>query len=156
MKPTLYFLIGIPGSGKSTWIKNQNITAVIASTDDYIEKVAAEKGTSYDTEFPTSIKSATAEMYQSVSSAIKSCSNVIWDQTSTSKTSRKKKIKMFPDSYHKVAVFFHCPPDDILLQRLLSRPGKTIPQHVINSMKSQLEFPSLDEGFDEIIEVKNF
>ena len=156
MKPTLFLLIGVPGSGKSTWIKNQSLDAVVVSTDDYVEQVAANSGLTYNDVFQDTIKEATSEMYKTASAAVLSQQNVIWDQTSTTIASRRKKIKMFPSTYHKVAVFFHCPPAEILDTRLKSRPGKTIPDHVIKQMQENLQLPSLDEGFDEIIEVKNF
>ena len=38
--PTVYVLVGIPGSGKSTWISQQDWAkdCVIASTDNSIEQ----------------------------------------------------------------------------------------------------------------------
>ena len=51
-------------------------------------------------------------------------------------------------NHRKVAVVFQADAET-LQQRRANRPGKTIPQHVLNHMK--LEMPSLDEGFDEII-----
>lgn len=156
MKPTLFLLIGVPGSGKSTWVKSHSSDAVIVSTDDYIEQVAKNSGLTYNDVFLDTIKEATSAMFNTAKTAILNQQNVIWDQTSTTVSSRKKKIKMFPSEYHKVAVFFHCPPDDILNSRLESRPGKIIAPEVIKQMKENLKMPTLEEGFDEIIEVKNF
>ena len=40
----LYVLIGVPGSGKSTWIKNQEWAkdCVVVSTDEFVEDYAKE------------------------------------------------------------------------------------------------------------------
>ena len=153
--PTLYFLIGVPGSGKSTWSAMKE-NCFIASTDQYVETVAEQKGTTYSEEFKTEINNATSLMHSHVKEAIAAGKDVIWDQTSTVKTARAKKLRLFPSSYKKVAVFFHTPPYEILRERLDSRPGKFISDSVVDQMISQLEYPSLNEGFDEIVEIKNF
>ena len=38
-------------------------------------------------------------------------------------------------------------------RRLSSRPGKSIPAHVMKTMKENLQFPTKDEGFNEIVNV---
>ena len=43
------------------------------------------------------------------------------------------------------------PKNDVLAERLNSRPGKTIPGHVMNNMMDNIEMPTLQEGFDSII-----
>tara|TARA_Y100001963_G_C6722010_1_gene419571 strand:+ start:788 stop:1210 length:423 start_codon:yes stop_codon:yes gene_type:complete len=42
---------GIPGSGKSTLVKNDYPNAIICSADNYFDEVAALNGTSYEEEF---------------------------------------------------------------------------------------------------------
>ena len=51
--PTAYILVGVPGSGKSTWIKNQDWSSkcVIASTDDYVEAYARSVNRTYSEVF---------------------------------------------------------------------------------------------------------
>ena len=43
---TLWMLIGVSGSGKSTWIKQQGFdnSVFIASTDQFVEDYAASQG----------------------------------------------------------------------------------------------------------------
>lgn len=149
--PNMYMLIGVPGSGKTTWIKNNGNGAVVLSTDDKIETIAAKQGKTYSDVFRDVIGSAEKEMYQDAMRAFKDGSDVIWDQTNITKKTRAKKLIMVPDEYKKIAVFFHTPKD--LAQRLASRPGKNIPEPVIISMINQLQEPSSDEGFDRIIYV---
>jgi gluconate kinase len=76
--------------------------------------------------------------------------DLIWDQTSTSVSSRKKKFNTLPN-YEHIAVVFPIPEPDELARRLASRPGKNIPEHVMRSMIDGFEMPTLDEGFVEII-----
>jgi predicted kinase len=75
--------------------------------------------------------------------------DIIWDQTSTTIASRKKKFDMLPD-YYKIAVVFPVPESEEHKRRLTSRPGKVIPQRVIIQMLGDYQPPTLKEGFDEI------
>jgi gluconate kinase len=56
---------------------------------------------------------------------------------------------MLPD-YEHIAVVFKTPEHKELMRRLMSRPGKEIPDHVIASMIASWEEPVLEEGFTEI------
>jgi predicted kinase len=79
----------------------------------------------------------------------------VWDQTNTSRKSRAKKLLQLSE-YNKIAVFFETPPDVVLDKRLASRPGKEIPDYVMRTMKENLEYPTLEEGFDVIMVPENF
>ena len=48
----LYVLVGVPGSGKSTWVKNQKWAndCVVVSTDEFVEDYAKECGLTYSEE----------------------------------------------------------------------------------------------------------
>lgn len=146
---TLYMLIGVPGSGKTTWVKNNKNDAVVLSTDDYIERIAAEQNKTYSEVFKDEIDSANTHMSQELTRAIKNGDDIIWDQTNLTVKSRKGKLSKIPKNYRKVAVYFSVPQD--LRQRLASRPGKTIPEPVIISMINQLQPPSKEERFDEVV-----
>ena len=151
--PTAYILVGIPGSGKSTWIKNQKWAndCVIASTDNYVEAFARSVNKTYSEVFNDVMKAAVRQMTEDVIVAREAGKDIIWDQTSTTIGSRAKKLNML-DGYTKIAVVFKIPDPVELDRRLKSRPGKTIPWYVIDDMSEQLEKepPMLAEGFDQI------
>jgi predicted kinase len=152
--PTLYMLIGVPGSGKSTWIKSQNFdpsTTVVASTDNEIERVAAAAGKTYSDVFTDTIKGATAIVTQNVVDAVRNGKDIVWDQTNTGVKARKQKLDMIPKSYKKVAVVFPTPGAVELGRRLAGRVGKNIPDHVMRTMISGLQPPTAAEGFDKIV-----
>lgn len=154
--PTVYMMIGVPGSGKSTWINRQNFdwnSTVLISTDAIIDRTAKQLGKTYNDVFSTTIKAASQEMNQQLEQAIKNKMNIVWDQTNLSAKARQSKLAKIPKSYRKVAVFFEIPDDQKLDRRLQSRPGKIIPANVVASMKQQLEMPTASEGFDKIIVV---
>ena len=152
--PTLYMLIGVPAAGKSTWLAQQDLSyAVIISSDDIIQARADSQGKTYDQVFKKEVKSATTEMMANLRAAVEADKDVIWDQTNVTAAARAKKLAFIPDTYEKVAVFFRTPDAQEHARRLASRAGKNIPWNVIASMKSQLEAPTAEEGFDKIIVV---
>jgi predicted kinase len=151
--PKLYMLIGVPGSGKSTWIKNQNFdtnTVVVVSTDDIIEKRALAQGLTYSDVFQAEIRYATTEMNRNLTVAVANNKDIVWDQTNLTVKSRRAKLAQIPDQYLKIAVYFITPDDSELERRLKSRPGKVIPANIVIGMKSQLQRPEQDEGWHEV------
>lgn len=147
----VYVLIGVPASGKSTWVNNQlwSNDCVYISTDHYVEKFARRMGKTYSEVFDTVMPRAVNLMTRNVIRAREAGKDIIWDQTSTTVKSRMKKFNMLPDYYH-VAVVFKTPNRDELQTRLSNRPGKTIPRSVVDSMIKNFEMPSEEEGFKEI------
>lgn len=147
-------LIGVPGSGKTTWVLENHPSLAYASTDKYIEQFAAEVGKTYNDVFESSIKEATSQMLDDVSEFMYDQLDFVWDQTNLTKKSRARKLGgLLIEGYQVVAVVFETPKN--LEERLASRPGKTIPVHVLDSMIKNFEMPSMNEGFSKIIIAEN-
>ena len=151
-----YQLIGVPCAGKSTWIKNQNWVKefVVVSTDAWVEREAERVGKTYSEIFDEYMPKAVELMVNQVENAREKNLDIIWDQTSVSIKSRKRKFNMLPD-YEHIAVVFPTPDEHELSRRLDSRPGKTIPDFIMRSMVENFDVPTLDEGFSEIRVVKS-
>jgi len=149
--PRCYQLIGVPGSGKSTWIKNQDwaLGLTIVSTDAWVEDHARKEGKTYSEVFKDYMPRAVELMAEQVVRARELGHTILWDQTSTTVASRAKKFRMLPD-YEHIAVVFRTPDRDELDARLSGRPGKHIPKEVIDSMIAGWEEPTEEEGFKEI------
>jgi predicted kinase len=150
--PKCYQLIGVPASGKSTWVSNQgwdlNKIAYI-STDIFVELYAKQVGKTYSEVFGEYMPKAIELMMVEVRAAQRAGKDVIWDQTSTTLASRTRKFNSLPD-YEHIAVIFKTPEPDDLARRLASRPGKVIPYEVMRSMIDHFEMPTEEEGFKEI------
>ena len=149
--PRCYQLIGVPGSGKSTWIKNQNwaLGLTVVSTDNFVEDYAKAQGKTYSEVFDEYMPTAVDLMSKVVVHAREHGHDIVWDQTSTTVKSRTRKFRMLRD-YEHIAVVFKTPDADELAKRLASRPGKNIPDHVMRSMIDGFEMPTEEEGFKEI------
>ena len=151
--PKLYMMIGLPAAGKSTWVANQPIDwnkTVIASTDNYIERHAQSQKKTYNDVFQDTIGLATDDMNASIKDAVENGLDIIWDQTNTGSKARMFKLKAIPDNYEKIALVFLPPDEEEHNRRLANRPGKTIPPHILDSMRNSFQMPTEAEGFDEI------
>jgi predicted kinase len=149
--PKCYQLIGVPGSGKSTWVNNQEWAKNCAyiSTDKFVDAHAHDVGKTYSEVFKDIMPKAVELMAKEVISARTEGKDIIWDQTSTTVTSRMKKFNMLPQ-YEHIAVIFRTPDTEELARRLASRPGKVIPYDVVYNMCKNWEEPTQEEGFKEI------
>ena len=97
--PKLYMLVGVPGAGKSTWIKNHaDGAAMVLSTDDKIEAAARAQGKTYSEVFKDEIKAATSGMAQDLLRALRDGRDIILDQTNITRKSRKEKLARIPGS----------------------------------------------------------
>jgi len=149
--PKCYQLVGVPGSGKSTWIADQlwakNIPVI--STDFYVEKFARRLGKTYNEVFDTVMPRAIRLMMRAVRKAQQGGNDLVWDQTSTTVPSRARKFASLPDYTH-IAIVFKTPERKELDRRLANRPAKVIPQYVMQLMLDGFDPPTEDEGFSEI------
>lgn len=151
--PKCYQLVGVPGSGKSSWHCDQDWLqhAAYISTDRYVEEFAKAAGKTYSEVFKEVMPKCVEYMAGDVVHAREAGQDIVWDQTSTTIASRDRKFAMLPD-YEHIAVVFATPEPKELARRLASRydSGKIIPEHVMQSMIENWEEPTLKEGFKEI------
>lgn len=149
--PKCYQLIGVPGSGKSTWVKNQiwALGLSVVSTDNFVEAYANQQGRTYNEVFKDYMPIAVRLMANQAEICRANGVDVIWDQTSTTIASRTRKFNMLPD-YEHIAVVFRTPDINVLKKRLASRPGKEIPWEVVQAMIDNWDEPYEEEGFKEI------
>lgn len=152
-------LIGVPGAGKTTWLQTQmeNVPFAIASTDNIIEEIALENGQTYDEVFTKYISVAEKMMFDDIQKYINDgWETIVVDRTNVSKKARRRIMERFRGTdFVFEAVVFPVPEREEWTRRLKSRPGKTIPQHVLESMANNLAIPSDDEGFVNVTYVKD-
>lgn len=150
--PRCTILVGVPGSGKSTWTRDQEYIEdqYIASTDDIIEAIANGFGMTYNEGFNDLIKFAEKVMWKELTAFAADGERIYIDRTNLSVKSRKRYIDFLkPYGYKFDCVVFKTPETDEWARRL-NRPGKTISDHVLESMANNIEIPLMSEGFDKI------
>ena len=151
-------LVGLPASGKSTWIKEHYADAevphVVLSTDNILEEIARDAALTYDEAFQKYSKAVEHLMWHDCERVIdEQWETIIVDRTNMSVKARRKFIeRLKPAGYEFSAVIFEKPDPVEWKRRLEGRLGKTIPKFVLDSMEKSYEKPSFSEGFDQILE----
>ena len=145
----LVLAIGLPASGKSTYIEKNYPKHIIVSDDKFVEKLAAKNQTDYNQAYIELGSKRIQLGKKAFQKALKSNKSIVIDNTNLTKTIRKQYLNLAPN-YKKVAIVFKV-SDKELQRRLKQRKGKVIPTDVLNKMKSEYEAPTKAEGFEEII-----
>ena len=148
---TYIMLVGLPGSGKSTWTKNflEGIpySYSVLSSDHFIEMEAARLSTTYTDIFGEYVGTAMKLLREKTAAAFSDgVEVVVQDQTNMNEKTRAKKLAEVPIGYRRIAVYFEVEENE-LKRRLAARPDKFIPDHVIKSMKDSYERPKHNEKF---------
>lgn len=150
-------LVGLPGSGKSTWANKQKDFEIV-SRDAFVDAYANENGITYTEAFELINQPLVNELfYARLTELVKAKKNIIIDRTNLSVKSRKDIFKRwFPKDYEFHATVFVIPENE-LNRRLTAREastGKHIPPDVIKKMAAKYESPTKQEGFNKIKYIK--
>ena len=153
--PKSILLCGVPTSGKSSWVKNHPGYIVISS-DNIIENYAKNIGSTYDEVFPDYINEAISLMLQQLRHAVENNENIIVDQTHLTPKVRKRKLKMIPRHYEKIAVYFEIDKEEMLKRNHNPDRTKIVPQSVLESMHGSYSRPCVSEGFSQVADGRSF
>lgn len=140
-------LCGVPTSGKSSWVAQNRDGYTIISSDNIIENYAKNVGSSYNEVFDDYIETAIDLMIDELYHATRFDKNIICDQTHLTPKVRKRKLKMIPDHYEKIAVYFEIPKEEMLKRNHNKDRTKVVPQRVLLQMFESYKRPTIEEGF---------
>lgn len=148
MAVTVYMMVGLPGSGKST------IAAHLA--EKYFIDVYNADSIREELYGDASIQGKPAEvfgkLYMRARDDVSIGRPVILDNTNITKKVRKKAMNAFRNSDIRfVAVVMDTPIDECKARNAVR--DRVVPEWVIDRMASQFQEPTLDEGFDNIVHV---
>lgn len=140
-------LCGVPTSGKSSWVAQNSDGYMVISSDNIIENYAKNVGSTYNEVFDDYIETAIELMLGQLRHFVHQGQNIIVDQTHLTPKVRKRKLKMIPDHYDKIAVYFEISKEEMFQRNHNKDRTKTIPDFVLESMHGSYVRPTIDEGF---------
>ena len=148
--PTLYILIGVPGSGKSTYAeelyqKSERGIALVSS--DCIRKSLYGNESCQDNP-----KKVFTLAHKIIVDQLEHGFDVIFDATNIYANNRKDLILKVCFEIRKpvrfVAIYFDTPIDECIKRQ--DYRNRKVPQKVIEKMARQIDKPTFEEGFDII------
>lgn len=151
-RPFVILLVGVPLSGKSTFIRNNHPTTKVVSRDELVMEVYGSDD--YSKAFKeVDHKEVDRLLDLRLKEVNTNKENVIVDMTNMVVSRRVKTLKYFSDEYHKEVIVFPVLETNEYERRNKERninENKWIPPFVISSMLNSYQEPTLDEGFDKI------
>ena len=145
MKPTLYIMIGLSASGKSTKAKELSIEydATIVSSD----AIRGEFGEVIDQSHNDEVFKL---FHHRIKSGLMNGYNVIADATNISMKSRKSLINYISNVDCHIVGILMTKPVDLCIEHNIYREYP-VPHHVIQKQMMNYQIPFYEEGFDNII-----
>jgi len=148
MQPILAILIGISGSGKSTYANGlkTSLNATIVEPDAIRHELTGDASDQSQNAkvFSLAFKRANDLLAQG--------KNVVVDATSIDKRSRENWIKIGTANNAEIRAYVVKTPIETAKKRNLAR-DRVVPGNVIDNQLRRFQMPSTGEGFDRIVVV---
>lgn len=145
---TIYMMVGIPGSGKSTWIREHiEPSWIVLSPDAILEQ-------RYNYEWtPERASEAWAESYRHFGALLLSGTTIVWDATFISPIIRAAILHTSKGAGYRVVAVFFDTPVDVCVERNATRAREPVPESTIRRMADGLVAPTEGEGFDSVVHI---
>lgn len=140
---TLYMMIGLPGSGKSTFAKHlASSGAEILSSDQIREELGCIGDMSRNKEVFSILRERLSEKIK--------YSDIVLDCTNTRKEGRSNLLRDI--EANKIGIYLN--RDLEVCKRNNQQRDRVVPESVIHHMNDRLQPPELAEGFSAIVTYK--
>lgn len=146
--PRVYFMVGIPGSGKSTWAGSNLPGAVVVSTDDIREELFGSADAAHSSQRVFTLA------HRRVIEALKNGSDVVYDATNITPKARGRllaKLNASGVEYEAVAVVIHATPEKAVEQQ--KGRDRKVSWPIVRHFHKLFVLPQKEEGFAEVWEI---
>lgn len=140
--PTLYVMVGLPGSGKSTATKAFD-KAEIVSSDQIRKEICGNESDQSKNEEVFKI------FYKRMNQYLSEGKDVVLDATNTTMKARGRIFSALKVDCKKIAFIIHTPVEECI-ERDKNRE-RSVGEAVIRKFERSYQFPQLFEGFDEVL-----
>ncbi len=144
----VYIMVGVPASGKSTYVKEHLGSDVVVLSSDALRGELLGDETRQD-------KNAYIfrELYNRAKRFVKEGRDIVIDATSIDRERRAKVLSHFDlNKVEVVAIYLDTPIEECYTRD--EARNRTVGRSVIDKFAGKLEVPTIDEGFSEVIVVK--
>ena len=147
----MYVMIGAPGCGKSTYIKNH-----IKDNEIVISRGTIRFSMLKDEdEYFSKEKQVYDEFIKQINAAIADETDFYVDQTSLNRGARNKLFSRLEKRPEQVIGIYFNTPLETILQRNAQRTGRAlVPEDAVINMYNSIQEPIMAEGFTDIWEVE--
>jgi len=160
-RPELIMLVGLPGSGKTTWARNHMLLHphkryTLLSTDEIMDRMKVSglpRQANYAERWEKLMPEASQVLDTLVKIAATRRRNFIWDQTNVYCSARQRKLAPFK-SFSKHAKVFVLEAWQLALRARARerKEGKIVPEEAVQKMRERFVIPESNtrEGFDDV------
>lgn len=142
-KPTLYMLIGLPASGKSSYVKKELGHCRAHSSDDIREEFLKDVNSQENNNLVFEV------LHNRVKNDLVMGYDTVYDATNISYKRRMTFLQQLKKiNFNKVALLFATPYEKCLEQNRMR--DRVVPEHVIKRMYLNFDIPAYFEGWDDI------
>ena len=146
MKPIFTMLLGLPGSGKSTFANEAKYIKVVLSSDSIREELYGSEDVQTD---PSRVFDI---MFKRTVEALTAGKNVIYDATNLGRKLRINTLdrlkKAVTQDFITEAIVIYTDINEV--KRRNASRARVVPEHVIDNMLKNFELPTYNEGWDFI------
>jgi predicted kinase len=147
-RPRFIILVGLPGSGKTTWRKTkvaQGYKGVVINPDDIRKSVF---GAYFD---PKKEHDVWKYIYGKLRRTLLKGENICFDATNVKKKRRKALIRLGHEYNAYIEALYFKVPSEVALKRNVERPAdERVPVGIMIRMIRNIQPPELSEGFDSV------
>ena len=146
----IYLLVGIPGCGKSTYARAHLRHCLRVCLDDLRLMLT---GVAYDPASEPAVAVAGAAIMDGLLANLDEWQrDLVFDATNVTREWRSRSLlRARRRGIAAIAIYFDCPLE-VALARNAGRPN-AVPEEIVRRFHAQLEPPTFDEGFADIVVV---